>query len=128
MCLCIRVYMHFDLTSTVLFATMLRHCYLSVYDGLPLQNILIMAIGQGLLFTRYAVMLSPAASGPINLGEDSSFVKQSKVSLKVKVRVQVLICPVSKALVVLRPQWPSSTSVPHTVFLWCGLGRPSAVR
>lgn len=119
--------MHFLLTSTVLFAPMLRHRYLPVYDRLALQNILIMSVGQGLLFSLRAVMLCPAAVtvGPINLGEDSGFVEQSQVSLEVKVSVQVLISPVSEALVIFWSHWPS---IPHTVFPGCGLRRPPAVR
>lgn len=129
-CVCVSLHVHFVLTGTVLFAPMLGHSYLSVYDGLPLQNILIVAIGQGLLVARHAVMLCSVSVAvcPIDLGEDSSLVKQSQVSLKVKVSVQVLIGSVSEALVVLWPHRPSSASIPHTGFLWYGLCRPSAVR
>lgn len=118
------------LTSTVLFSPMMGHSYLPVYDGFRLQNVLIMAIGQCLLFGLCAVMLWPAAvaTGPIDLGEDGSFVEQSQISLKVKVSVQVLIAPVSEALVIPRPHLSSSASIPYTIFFWHGLGNPSAVR
>ena len=127
---CVSVSVCCVLTGTVLFAPMLRHCYLSVYDRLPLQDVLIMAIGHRLVFALYAVMLRPVteAVGHIDLGEDGSFVEQSQVSLEVEVCVHVLIGPASKALVVLCPLRPSIASIPHTTFLLCGLCRPSAVR
>ena len=123
-------HMYFVLTCTVLFASMLRHCDLSEYDGFPLQNILIVAIRDGLLFGLRAVMLRPVAVvvGAFNLGEDRGFVEQRQVSLKVEVRVQVLIGPVSEALVVFRPHRPSSAAVPQAVFLRCGLRHSSAAR
>lgn len=126
--LCVCMHMHV-LTCTVLFAHMLGHRYLSVYDRFALQNILIMAIGHRLLFTWRAVMLCPVtvAVGPINLGEDGSFIEQSKVSLKVKVCVEVFLSPISKALVVLWPHRTCSTTIPHTIFLWCGLCCPSDI-
>lgn len=122
--------MHLYLTSTELLVPMLWHCDLSVYKGLPLQNILIMAVGDRLLFTRLAVMLRPVAvaAASVDLREDSGFVEQGQVSLEVKVRVQVLFCALSEALIILWPQWPSSDSVPQVGFLQWGLCRPFAVR
>lgn len=83
---------------------MLGHRYLPVYDRLPLQNVLIMAVGQRLLFGLRAVVVlcsAAVAAGAINLGEDGGFVEQSQIPLKVEVSVQVLLGPVSEALVVL---------------------------
>lgn len=124
------MHMYFVLTCTVLLASMLGHCDLSEYDGFPLQDILIVAIGDGLLFALRAVMLRPVAVvvGAFDLGEDCGFVEQRQVSLKVEVRVQVLIGPISEALVVFRPHRPSRTAVPHAIFLRYGLRHPSAVR
>lgn len=116
---CVCLCMHLYLTSTELLAPMLGHCDLSVYEGLPFQNILIMAVGHRLLLTRLAVMLRPVAVAvaSVDLGEDSGFVEQSQVSLEVKVRVQILFCALSEALIVLWPQWPSSDSVPQVGLL-----------
>lgn len=124
------MHMYFVLTCTVLFAPVLGHRDPSEYDGFPLQNILIVAVGDGLLFALRAVMLRPVAVvvGAFDLGEDCGFVEQRQVSLKVEVRVQVLVGPVSEALVVFRPHRPSRSAVPHAIFLRCGLRHPSAVR
>lgn len=46
------VHMHSVLTGTVFFALVLGHRYLPVYDGLRLQDILVMAVGQGLMIDR----------------------------------------------------------------------------
>lgn len=121
------VHMHSVLTGTVFFALVLGHRYLPVYDGLRLQDILVMAVGQGLMIALHVVMRRPVAlaGGPFDLGEDGGFVEQSQVPLKVEVRAHVLIGPASEALVVPGPR---RASVPHTVLLLCGLHRPSAVR
>lgn len=105
------------LTCTVLSAPVLGHCYLPVYDGLALQNILIVPIRQGLLIGLRAVMLCPVATATASsdLGEDGSFIKESQVSLKVKVSVQVLLRPVSEALAVPLSPRPASTSILDTV-------------
>lgn len=120
--------LHLLLTSTVLFTPMLRHSYLSVYDWLSLQNVLIVAIGQRLVLSLCAVMLRPVTTVPCNLRENGCLVKQSQVSLKVKVCVQILVSPTTKALIILRPCLGCSASVSHITSPLYGLHRPSAVR
>ncbi|TNN63997.1 hypothetical protein EYF80_025720 [Liparis tanakae] len=70
----------------VLFAPVLGHRYLPVYDGLRLQDILVVAVGQGLMIALHVVMRRPVAlaGGPFDLGEDGGFVEQSQVPLKVE--------------------------------------------
>lgn len=118
-----------QLTSAELLAPVLQHCGLCGNQVLPFQNVLVVLVADGPLLTP-AAMLRPAAVANtfLNLGEDGGFVEQSQVSLKVKVRVQVLFCCVSKALVVLGPHCSSRASVPYAAFLHCGLCRPCAMR
>lgn len=124
--MCERV--RFLLTGAVLFAPGLGHRYLAVYDGLGLQDVLVVAIGRGLLIALRAVMLRPAAAGPAHLGEDGGLVEQSQVPLEVEVRPHVLVGPGTEALVVPCPRRTAGSPVPRAALLLRGLRRPSAVR
>lgn len=93
------------LTSAELLEAMLQHSGVSGNQVFVIQNVRVVLVADGPLLTLGAVLRPAAvANAFLNLGEDGGFVEQGQVSLEVKVCVQVLLCAVSKALVVLGPQ------------------------
>lgn len=116
-------------TGAVLYPPRLWHSYLAVDDGLSLQDVLVVTILGGRPLAR-----PPTGTGPtstalrrVDLGEDSRFVKQRQVALKVKVCAEAFVHAVAKALAVF--VLCQSAATLHPVLLGCGLtGAPAARR